>query len=163
MLMALLSKGERYCLLTSTDALNWRKSRTWSLKEITNVRTFFPILDEWRGTLGFLEAPAAHVIGIFDGHHFEPQTAVKHLERGTNGYAAQTWSDTSHRRIQISWMASGVYPENAFNQQLSIPVELKLRGSGEKMRLTRWPVGEIESLRKRTIQIESRRSPRRTR
>ena len=41
-----------------------------------------------------------------------------------------------------------------FNQQLSIPVELKLRGFEENMQVTRWPISEIESLRKRSIEIK---------
>ena len=153
--MALYLKGERYCLLTSTDALKWRKIQDLELEGDHECPDFFPIPDEsGEERWVFSGACGNYVIGIFDGHHFEPQTAVKHLEQGTNGYAAQTWSDApDNRRIQISWMASGIYPEMPFNQQLSIPVELKLRGSGEEMRLTRWPVGEIESLRKRTIQI----------
>ena len=70
-------------------------------------------------------------------------------------YAAQTWSDAPDgRRIQISWMAGGLYPEMPFNQQMSIPVELTLAGSGDNVTLMRWPVGELDSLRRRTINLD---------
>jgi sucrose-6-phosphate hydrolase SacC (GH32 family) len=53
-------------------------------------------------------------------------------------------------------MAGGLYPEMPFNQQLSIPVELSLIGSGDDVSMSRWPVKELHSLRKKTISIERR-------
>ena len=51
-------------------------------------------------------------------------------------------------------MAGGVYPEMPFDQQMSIPVELTLTGSGDNVTLMRWPVGELDSLRRRTINLD---------
>jgi len=155
--MALYLADDRYCLLTSADALNWNKIQDFQLEGDHECPDFFPLLDEnnqehWV----FSGARGNYVIGSFDGRRFEPVTPVKQLEQGTNGYAAQTWSNApDNRRIQISWMASGIYPEMPFNQQLSIPVELKLLGSSEGMHLTRWPVRELESLRLRSLKIDS--------
>ena len=77
-------------------------------------------------------------------------------ERGFNGYAAQTWSNAPDGRcVQISWMAGGLYPEMPFNQQLSIPVELKLKGAGAETVLTRQPVTEFNALRGRAVTLEN--------
>jgi sucrose-6-phosphate hydrolase SacC (GH32 family) len=51
-------------------------------------------------------------------------------------------------------MAGGQYPEMPFNQQMSIPVELTLAGSGNEVTLVRWPVRELDALRQRTIRLE---------
>ena len=41
-----------------------------------------------------------------------------------------------------------------FNQQMSIPVDLSLAGSGADVSIKRWPIKELESLRARTINQE---------
>ena len=67
-----------------------------------------------------------------------------------NDYAAQTYSDipaVDGRRIQISWMAGGRYPEMPFNQQMSFPRTLTLRSTPEGTRLCMMPVREIEKIR----------------
>ena len=86
-------------------------------------------------------------IGTFDGRRFVPATPALDAELGPNGYAAQTYSDMpDDRRVQISWMRGGKYPEMPFNQQMSFPVSLSLARTAEGLRLQRWPVREIESL-----------------
>tara|TARA_B100000900_G_scaffold358999_1_gene330213 strand:- start:6 stop:578 length:573 start_codon:yes stop_codon:yes gene_type:complete len=53
-------------------------------------------------------------------------------------------------------MAGGLYPEMPFNQQMSIPVELKLKGSGVDAMLTRQPVAELDTLRDTSISVPSK-------
>lgn len=154
--MAVYLDDDRYRLLTSKDALQWKNIQDLQLEGDRECPDFFPLADEnGEEQWVFSGACGNYRVGHFDGNHFEPQTPVRLLEKGTNGYAAQTWSNTPDGRcIQISWMAAGLYPEMPFNQQLSIPVELKLQGTGTDMQLIRWPVREIESLRTHTINIE---------
>ena len=86
-------------------------------------------------------------IGTFDGRRFVPATPALDSELGPNGYAAQTYSDMpDDRRVQISWMRGGKYPEMPFNQQMSFPVRLTLARTADGPRLRRWPVREIEAL-----------------
>mgnify|MGYP002826706871 CR=1 FL=1 len=40
-----------------------------------------------------------------------------------------------------------------FNQQMSVPMELKLRGSGQQSSLVRVPVRELETLRTRSSTV----------
>ncbi len=44
-----------------------------------------------------------------------------------------------------------------FNQQMSIPTELTLAGTGKDTRIKRWPAREIEALRGRRVDVASHR------
>jgi len=145
-IMALYLADDRYCLLRSTDAKRWERIQNISLEHDSECPDFFPLLDEegierwvfWGGS-------GTYLVGDFDGTVFAPCSKVQTCEYGSNGYAAQTWSNAPRgRRIQISWMSGGRYPEMPFNQQMSFPVELSLRGSNDDWTLCRWPVEEIE-------------------
>ena len=155
-IMALYLAGDRYCLLNSSDARTWTRFQELRLEGVSECPDFFPLTDE-SGTERwvFWGAKGVYLVGSFDGRQFSPETAALICERGRNGYAAQTWSDAPDGRcIQISWMAGGQYPEMPFNQQMSIPVELTLAGSGNEVTLVRWPVRELDALRQRTIRLE---------
>ena len=154
-IMALYLAANRYGLLRSADAKTWTKFQDLTLEGCTECPDFFPLTDE-SGTERwvFWGANGTYRIGGFDGSRFVPETGLLTCERGTNGYAAQTWSDApGDRRVQISWMAGGLYPEMPFNQQMSIPVDLALAGSGREVTLVRWPVRELASLHRRTIHV----------
>jgi len=154
--MALYLAGNRYCLLRSADAKSWTRFQDVTLEGCTECPDFFPLTDE-AGTERwvFWGAKGTYRIGSFDGGQFIPETALLVCEKGTNGYAAQTWSDAPDgRRVQISWMLGGLYPEMPFNQQMSIPVEVALAGAGEDVTLVRWPVRELDSLHRRTVSLD---------
>ena len=155
-IMALYLAGDRYCLLNSPDARTWTWLQDLTLEGVSECPDFFALTDE-SGTQRwvFWGARGIYRVGSFDGRQFSAETAPLICERGPNGYAAQTWSDAPDgRRIQISWMCGGIYPEMPFNQQMSIPVELTLVGAGDTVRLARWPVKELDALRQRTIAID---------
>ena len=97
--MALYLDADRYCLLTSTDALNWQKIQNLELLGDRECPDFFPLTDDTgREHWVFSGACGNYVLGTFDGINFEPQTPVKRMEHGTNGYAAQTWSNSPDSR-----------------------------------------------------------------
>ena len=156
-IMILYLADDRYCLLRSQDAKTWERFQDLTLAGDSECPDFFPLSDDdGNERWVFWGASGTYVVGEFDGDAFAASTDVQQCEQGSNGYAAQTYSDTPDgRRIQISWMAGGQYPEMPFNQQMSFPVELKLRGSGAGVRLTRWPIEEIHSLRRHTCAVAS--------
>ena len=152
--MALYLGEDRYALLTSADAKTWTKTQELSLHGCSECPDFFSLVDPTGIERWVLSgANGSYYIGHFDGSTFSPDSELHFYEQGRNGYAAQTWSNAPDGRcVQISWMAGGLYPEMPFNQQMSIPVELSLVGSGCDLRLRRWPVQEVETLRQhRTI------------
>ena len=157
--MALYLADDRYALLVSTNAQRWRQIQEVVLANDTECPDFFPLPDEsgverWI----FWSASGRYLVGSFDGRKFEPLTPLQVSESGFNGYAAQTWSNAPDGRcVQISWMAGGLYPEMPFNQQLSIPVELKLKGTGASAVLTRQPVAELNALRGKAFVHTNRR------
>ena len=147
-IMALYLADDRYCLLRSTDGKQWVRFQYITLQHDSECPDFFPLLDEagierWV----FWGGGGTYLVGDFDGTLFSPRSEVRTCEHGPNGYAAQTWSDAPNgRRIQISWMAGGRYPEMPFNQQMSFPVELSLRGGDGDWAVCRWPVEELASV-----------------
>ena len=98
-------------------------------------------------------AKGEYALGSFDGVRFHPEGGRLPGDYGRNFYAAQTYSDipaADGRRILIAWMNGGQYPGMPFNQQMSVPCELRLRTTADGVRLCRWPVRELERLRTRT-------------
>jgi levanase/fructan beta-fructosidase len=93
------------------------------------------------------DAAFRYWIGDFDGARFVPEVGPIRGEFGANFYAAQTWTNTGRRVVQIGWMRGGEYPGMPFNQQMSFPCELSLCSTPAGIRLFRMPVAEIESLR----------------
>lgn len=154
-IMALFLDDNRYQLLSSPDALEWTHLQDLAIDGDRECPDFFPLIDEagierWV----FHGANGIYTIGSFDGQAFEPETQLQEFDHGRNSYASQTWTNTPDGRcIQISWMAGGKYPKMPFNQQLSIPVELTLLGSGQDTSLVRRPVQELETLRGKTIEV----------
>lgn len=105
------------------------------------------------------DASSKYLIGSFDGKTFTKESGPFVLDRGKNYYAAQTWSDAPDgRRISIGWMRDSKFPGMAFNQQMGIPSELKLRTiPGEGVRLTKLPVKEVEGLRYEEKRVSNER------
>jgi fructan beta-fructosidase len=102
------------------------------------------------------EGGGLYLIGQFDGTNFLPESGPFPTKFGGNDYAAQTYSDipaADGRRIQISWMAGGKYPDMPFNQQMSLPRVLTLRTTPEGVRLFFEPVEEIKKLRGKQVQL----------
>jgi fructan beta-fructosidase len=95
-------------------------------------------------------ADGRYVLGDFDGREFRPRTEKQQLWHGAF-YAAQTFSNApAGRRIQIGWARGIPFPGMPFNQQMTIPVELTLRTTGQGVRMFAEPVRELESLRRKS-------------
>ena len=92
------------------------------------------------------DAPFNYSIGTFDGKTFTQEAGPFRGDFGRNFYAAQTWTNTPGRCIQIAWMNGGQYPDMPFTQQMSFPCDLKLVGGPDGPRLYRYPVKEIAAL-----------------
>ena len=92
-------------------------------------------------------ASSEYMVGEFDGTTFRPETAKLPGHRGRGFYAAQTFSsDPKGRVIQIGWLQTNT-PGMAFNQGMSLPLNLSLRSTPEGPRLSWQPIDELASLR----------------
>jgi len=94
-------------------------------------------------------ANTEYAIGTFDGTRFTPEQSKLPGHRGRGFYAPQTFSDIPEkdgRRIQIGWFQTET-KGMAFNQAMTVPLELRLISSADGPRMTFTPVKELESLR----------------
>jgi fructan beta-fructosidase len=102
------------------------------------------------------DAAGNYSVGRFDGIRFEADQRPRKADFGANFYAAQTWTNTPGKCIQIAWMRDGKYPGMPFNQQMSFPCELKLRTFPDGLRICRLPVREIENIRSKKHKWENK-------
>ena len=97
-----------------------------------------------------------YAIGSFDGRTFIPEATRLEQTRPVDGlnpvYAWQSFSDAPDgRRIQMAWShfdtLAGGRTDVMFNQGMTLPMELKLVRTANGLRLARFPVKELETLR----------------
>jgi fructan beta-fructosidase len=101
-------------------------------------------------------ASSEYMVGSFDGKRFTPETKKLKGHQGRGFYAAQTFSDipdSDGRRIQMGWFQTET-KGMPFNQSMTLPLELKLLGTTEGPRLSWSPVKELETLRRRSHQLD---------
>lgn len=152
-IMALFKDGHTFAFFSSPDLKQWTHLHDITVAGCGECPDFFemPIeAEEGRTRWVWTAANGHYLIGAFDGRKFTPETGPHRMDYGKNYYAVQTYSDiprSDGRRIQIAWMNGGKYPDMPFNQQMSLPCELRLQAFPEGLRLTRRPVREIERLR----------------
>jgi len=93
-------------------------------------------------------ANSMYMLGSFDGTTFKPETPKLPGHVGRGFYAAQTFSDEPKgRRVQIGWFQAPS-PGMAFNQAMTVPLELSLKTTPSGPRLAWQPVKKLEALRK---------------
>jgi fructan beta-fructosidase len=96
-------------------------------------------------------ASGEYILGEFDGREFHKESGKHRLWHG-NFYAAQTFSNVSDgRRIQIGWGQGIDFPGRSFNQQMTIPVELRLVKTEEGPRMAAMPVRELREAAKHDL------------
>lgn len=92
-------------------------------------------------------ASSEYRIGSFDGAVFTPETPLLPGHRGKGFYAAQTFSNEPQGRVvQIGWLQAET-PGMPFNQAMSLPLVLSLRGTAAGPRLRWQPAPELAELR----------------
>lgn len=154
-IMALYLTGNEFALFRSPNLLTWEQLHTVTMPECAECPDFFEMPVERRPNERkwvFTAANGRYLTGDFDGKRFVLDGPPRRVDYGANFYAVQTYSDippSDGRRIQIAWMAGGVYPGMPFNQQMSFPCTLTLRETPDGLRLCRWPVREIARLYER--------------
>lgn len=154
-IMALYLDKNDYALFGSPNLKEWKKLCDVPVPGASECPDFFPLAvdgDAKRVEWVFWGGNGRYRLGSFDGAQFKPRTDPIPSLSGANDYAAQTYSDipaSDGRRIQISWMSGGRYPDMPFNQQMSFPRVLTLRTTPDGVRLCMMPVKEIEALRTR--------------
>jgi sucrose-6-phosphate hydrolase SacC (GH32 family) len=100
-----------------------------------------------------LGASSEYRVGTFDGQRFTAETPKLPGHRGKGFYAAQSFSDVPDgRRLFIGWFQTET-KGMAFNQSMTIPLELGLKQTSDGPRLTFMPAKELNVLRAKTHQV----------
>jgi fructan beta-fructosidase len=143
--------NDQYHILTSTNLLAW-KDEHHPLPNSYECPDFFELpVDGNRDAMKWvmIQGNGNYSIGTFNGVEFKEETARYPCDLGPTFYATQTWGNTDTgdgRRIQAAWMRDSTFPEMPFNQQVSFPCELTLRGTPNGPRIFREPIKEIALL-----------------
>ncbi len=154
-IMALYLDQDVFGLFASPDLKAWARLQDIEMPGCSECPDFFempvegmPAERRWVYTA----SNGRYLVGAFDGYRFAPEfSAPRVVDYGANIYAVQTYSDMPDgRRVQMAWMAGGIYPGMPFNQQMSFPCELRLARFEKGLRLLRTPVAEAASLHART-------------
>lgn len=157
--MILYLDKELFAIFSSDDLKSWTETSRMAVPGSAECPELFemPLDGDSRNTRWiFFAGNAQYLIGTFDGRTFTKESGPHRNEWGKHYYASQTYNDIPKedgRRVQVAWMNGGQYPQMPFNQQMSFPGELTLRGTTEGPRLFRVPVKEIESLHGKEIRI----------
>lgn len=148
--MALYLDGDRYVIFRSPDLKKWTKASDLRMPGASECPDIFELKLDKKSYWIFWGANGRYRLGDFDGYKFDSITEPIESILGPNDYAAQTYSDEPrHRRIQISWMRDGHYPDMPFNQQMTIPREMTLTLTEGGPRLAFAPIAELANLRQK--------------
>jgi sucrose-6-phosphate hydrolase SacC (GH32 family) len=152
-IMILYVQKDRFDLFRSPNLKDWMPLKPIEFKGAHECPDLFPIAresDPKQVKWAAVSASGSYVIGSFDGNTFNVEHGPIDFRFG---YAVQTFSDEPNgRRIQIAWLSNKpAYPGMPFNQQMTVPVELRLRSTPTGPRLFRWPVKELDMLRTKTL------------
>jgi fructan beta-fructosidase len=99
-------------------------------------------------------ANSDYQVGTFDGATFKPESKKIKGVHGKGFYAAQTFSHAPYLRvIQMGWFQTPS-PGMAFNQSMTVPLELGLISTGDGPRLTWKAAEEYEKIRGRAHRFD---------
>ncbi len=143
---------QQILFLTSTDLKKWRyRSRVAGFYECPDLFELLVDGDPANRKWVLTAASSEYMVGSFDGATFTPETAKLPGHRGKGFYAAQTFSrEPKNRVVQVGWLQTTT-PGMAFNQSMSLPLELKLKKTADGPRLAWSPVEELSQLRARKL------------
>lgn len=154
--MALYLDKRDFAFFGSKDLKDWKELSRLTMEGSGECPEFFelPVYSEGEHKTGekkwiFYDADGNYLVGTFDGVKFTAETQRLRQDWGRNFYASQTYSDIpaeDGRRIQIAWMRGSEFQGTAFNQQMSVPCELRLLSTPQGLRLARRPVAELDLL-----------------
>ena len=154
--MILYIKDYIYHIYRSKDGIQWEKTQELTGDGMWECPDLFQIRDDKTGESMwvFWSAQGYYYLGTFDGYHFEKKSEMmkayampENPEEQGRAYAAQTFSDTKGRVVQLAWLHM---PDRGrcWNGQLSLPVELELSNGEQGKRMVMKPARELENLRK---------------
>lgn len=101
----------------------------------------------------FWSADGYYVIGHLSKNHFITAGTIKsayqcNTSESVRYYAAQTFSNTGKRVLQMAWIQSEHHEGLCYTGEMSLPVEISLYTGEEQQRLCFHPAHELEKIRR---------------
>ena len=121
-IMVLYLTGNRFAILRSPDLQNWEKTCEINVPPMWECPDLLRLSGEH---FAFTSADGFYIIGRFDGYTFKGETEMQKLYADAMPYAAQTFSGTGDRILQISWLRTVNKGEN-WHGMMTVARELSL-------------------------------------
>lgn len=121
-IMVLYLTGNRFRILRSADLENWETTCEMNLPPMWECPDLLRFSDDlW----AFVSADGYYLLGGFDGYKWTAESGMQTLYANDLPYAAQTFSGTDGRTIQVSWIRTVNKGEN-WHGMMTVPRELSL-------------------------------------
>lgn len=153
----ILNERDGHSIYTSANLKEWKYESHvtgfWECPELFEL----PVDGNPQKTMWVMYgASGTYMLGDFDGKVFTPKHG-KYYYCGGSIYAAQTFTDipeSDGRRIQIGWDRIN-HPNLPVNGCMTLPTELTLRTTKDRVRLFCNPIKELNSLEQEGIKAEN--------
>ncbi len=149
-LLALYLERDEYAVFVSDDLIHFTQLQRLHLQGDDECPDIYPLeVENEEGARKWVFSGASdfYMVGEMQNGRFTAlQSSRPYFYGHRTSYAAQTFSDTESRRIKVAWQVLHA-PESVFENQMSIPTEVKLCKVGSEYRLRTLPVSEFEILR----------------
>ena len=142
-IMTLWLQNSDYGIFRSTDLLSWNLSSMITFKGEMECPDLVYLTDSEGEGSWFFWTPGGHYYpGTFDGYTFIPDGSECSLYATKLSYAAQTYSGTPGRTIQIPWLKTR-NDGRLFTGCYGIPTELSMIKTPEGSRMLAVPIREM--------------------
>ncbi len=147
--MVIYLVGDRYCLLTSENFLQWTPLQEIVLENDSECPDMMSFVVNRKKYWVISGGSDKYIVGVFEKGKFVQKTMTKQLSYSPSrtSYAAQSFSGVEGGRvIRVIWDRLNSPSKKAPNQ-IGVPVEMKLICRDRDFLLTALPVAELEQLR----------------
>ncbi|HBF14299.1 MAG TPA: hypothetical protein DDW30_01170 [Clostridiales bacterium] len=156
-LMALYLAEDRYGLFTSENLLDWSLLQELRIANESECPDLYCFRLSGKSYWVLIGASDKYLVGVFKGGRFVPQTQERQLCYSPFNYAGQSFSGMQDGRvIRMTWEKLKM-PCVRVPNQMSIPMEMKLRAGEMGCYLTAYPIAEISQLYADTQELVGQR------
>lgn len=124
--MVMFMEKHEYAILVSKDLEHWEMTQKINIPESWECPNLFPLpLEHGEKKWVFWTPDGYYLVGSFDGRIFTREQEIRRIYGSWLPYAAQTFSGTAGRTIQIPWMRMENKGRN-YRSIMGAPRELEL-------------------------------------
>ena len=145
-LIVLYLHEDKYGFFVSDNMINWTFLQEIKIANESECPDIYRYKVANKNYWVLIGASDKYIVGVFRGGKFVPQTQEKQLSYSPYSYAGQSFSGIDDGRvIRVAWQKLKM-PCLRVPNQMSIPMEMKLKVSDMGCFLTAYPVEELKQL-----------------